>query len=508
MIGIEHTFLVHRVIGLSNWITPLMKSHSPSYFRLSTLLPGQFLLLTLLMGTTLADERPPNIVILFADDLGYGELGCQGNTDIPTPNIDAIAANGVRFTAGYVTAPNCSPSRAGLLTGRTPTRFGYEFNPTGAKNEDPGFGLPVEEITIAETLKAAGYTTGLIGKWHQGGAARFHPFRHGFDEFFGFTHEGHYFVPPPYRGVTTMLRRKTLPGGGQGRWVGKRGLIYSTHMGYDEPDYDANNPIVRGGQPVVETEYLTDALTREAVDFIRRHDDKPFLLYLAYNAVHSPLQGADAYMEKFSHIEDLQRRIFAAMLANMDDSVGAVMKQLRDSGLEENTLVFFLSDNGGPTRELTSSNLPLRGEKGQMYEGALRVPFLMKWKGKISPGEVYTQPVSSMDIFATAATFANAAIPDQVEGVNLLPYLDGDDETDPHETLFWRQGNKTALRHQDWKLVKMGRRGRGTPENWELYHLPTDLSETHDRSTEEPEKLAELKELWQTMNAEMKDPLF
>ena len=472
------------------------------------LLPGLFLLLASLMGTTLADERPPNIVILFADDLGYGELGCQGNKDIPTPNIDAIAANGVRCTAGYVTAPNCSPSRAGLLTGRTPTRFGYEFNPTGAKNEEPGFGLPVEEITIAETLQAAGYTTGLIGKWHQGGAARYHPFRHGFDEFFGFTHEGHYFVPPPYRGVTTMLRRKTLPGGGQGRWVGKRGLIYSTHMGYDEPDYDANNPIVRGGQPVVETEYLTDALTREAVDFIRRHDDKPFLLYLAYNAVHSPLQGADAYMEKFSHIEDLHRRIFAAMLANMDDSVGAVMKQLQDSGLEENTLVFFLSDNGGPTRELTSSNLPLRGEKGQMYEGGLRVPFLMQWKGKISPGEVYTQPVSSMDIFATAATWANAEIPDQVEGVNLLPYLNGKDEVRPHETLFWRQGNKTALRHKDWKLVKMGRRGRGTPEKWELYHLPTDLSETHDRSTEEPEKLAELLELWQTMNAEMKDPLF
>ena len=234
----------------------------------------------------------PNIVVLFADDLGYGELGCQGNPEIPTPHIDSIAGEGVRFTAGYVTGPNCSPSRAGLLTGRTPTRFGYEFNPTGARNEEPGFGLPPEEVTIAEALHDAGYTTGLIGKWHQGGAAKYHPFRHGFDEFFGFTHEGHYFVPPPYKGVTTMLRRKTLPDGGKGRWIGKKGLIYSTHMGYDEPDYDANNPIVRGGQPVVENEYLTDALTREAVDFIDRHDDKPFFLLLAYNAVHSPLQDA------------------------------------------------------------------------------------------------------------------------------------------------------------------------------------------------------------------------
>ena len=174
-----------------------------------------------------------------------------------------------------------------------------------------------------------------------------------------------------------MLRRKTLPGGGKGRWAGEKGLIYTTHMGYAEPDYDANNPIVRGGQPVEETEYLTDALTREAVDFTDRHDDKPFFLYLSYNAVHSPLQGADAYVKNFSGIKDIHRRIFAAMLANMDDNVGAVMAQLRKSGLEENTIVFFLSDNGGPTKELTSSNLPLRGQKGQMYEGAIRVPFMV-----------------------------------------------------------------------------------------------------------------------------------
>lgn len=465
-------------------------------------------LLSALTAVSASAAEQPNIVILFADDLGYGELSCQGNPEIPTPHIDSIAAGGVRFTSGYVAGPNCSPSRAGLLTGRTPTRFGYEFNPTGARNEEPGFGLPPDEITIAETLHDAGYTTGLIGKWHQGGGAKYHPFRHGFDEFFGFTHEGHYFVPPPYKGVTTMLRRKTLPGGGKGRWIGKKGLIYGTHMGNDEPDYDANNPIVRGGQPVVETEFLTDAFTREAVDFIDRHDDKPFFLYLAYNAVHSPLQGADAYMKKFAHIEDIHRRIFAAMLANMDDSVGAVMEQLRKSGLEENTLVFFLSDNGGPTRELTSSNAPLRGEKGQMYEGAIRVPFMVQWKGKLPSGSVYGNPVSSMDIFATASEVAGAKMSKQVEGVSLLPFITGKNKSRPHETLFWRQGGKTALRHGDWKLVRMGRRLNFGQAQWELYDLSKDISEATNLAETNPERVTQLRAIWEKMNSEMVDPLF
>lgn len=454
-------------------------------------------------------SKQPNIIVLFADDLGYGELGCQGNPQIPTPHIDAIAANGVRFTNGYVAGPNCSPSRAGLLTGRIPTRFGYEFNPTGPLNEKPGFGLPTSETTIAETLQNSGYTTGLIGKWHQGGTAAYHPFRHGFDEFFGFLHEGHYFVPPPYKGVTTMLRRKTLPGGLTGRWIGEKGLIYTDHMRGNEPDYDADNPITRGGQPVVEYQYLTDALTREAIDFIDRHDDKPFFLYLAYNAVHSPLQGADAYMEKFSHIKDIHRRIFAAMLANLDNSVGAVMKQLRASGLEENTIVFFLSDNGGPTRELTSSNLPLRGSKGQMYEGALRVPFMMQWKGSIPPGQVYEKTVSSFDIFATAAANSKGVnAPKQIEGVDLIPYVTGKNSGTPHKTLFWRQGGKTAMRHGDWKLVRMGGRKGPGKAKWELYNLANDLSEQTDLAKSHPERLRELVDLWLKMNSEMVDPLF
>ncbi len=476
-------------------------------FARSTLLPA--LLLTAATGVLASATEQPNIIILFADDLGYGELSCQGNPEIPTPHIDSIAANGVRFTDGYVAGPNCSPSRAGLLTGRIPTRFGYEFNPIGAVNEQPGIGLPAKEVTIAETLQNAGYTTGLIGKWHQGGTAAFHPFRHGFDEFFGFMHEGHYFVPPPYRGVTTMLRRKTLPSGLRGRWVGNKGLIYTDHMGGNEPDYDADNPITRGGQPVVETEYLTDALTREAVDFIDRHDDKPFFLYLTYNAVHSPLQGADAYMEKFSHIEDVHRRIFAAMLANLDDSVGAVMKQLRKSGLEENTIVFFLSDNGGPTRELTSSNSPLRGGKGTMYEGGLRVPFMVQWKGTIPAGRLYKKPVSSFDIYATAAANSKGVTaPRLIEGVDLAPFLTGKDDGNPHDTLFWRQGGKAGLRHIDWKLVRMGGRKATGKARWELYDLSKDLSEEKNLARSNPERLAELVELWTKMDSEMAEPLF
>jgi arylsulfatase B len=260
---------------------------------------------------------------------------------------------------------------------------------------------------------------------------------------------------------------------------------------------------------VVETEYLTDALTREAVDFIDRHDDKPFFLYLAYNAVHSPLQGADAYMKKFSHIEDIHRRIFAAMLANMDDSVGAVLAQLRKSGLEKDTLVFFLSDNGGPTRELTSSNAPLRGEKGQMYEGALRIPFMAQWKGTIPAGHVYDKAVSSFDIYATAtANSKGVTAPKQVEGVDLIPFLTGKDAGTPHQTLFWRQGGKTAIRHDDWKLVRMGKRFGPGKAKWELYDLSKDISEETNVANTQPARLAELVAIWEKMNGEMREPLF
>ncbi|HJN11569.1 MAG TPA: sulfatase-like hydrolase/transferase [Pirellulaceae bacterium] len=462
-----------------------------------------------------SDGHRPNIVLLFADDLGYGELGCQGNPQIPTPHIDSIAKTGIRFTDGYVTAAYCSASRAGLMTGRYQTRFGYENNPTGHHNEDPRAGLPASEVTLAQHLHDAGYTTALFGKWHLGGHASFHPSRRGFDEFFGFMHEGHFFVPPPYRQVTTMLRRKALPdgrkglGGGNDRWISEDGrLIYSTHMGSNEPAYDANNPILRGGQPVKETAYLTDALTREAVDFIDRSRDRPFFLYLAYNAVHSPLQGADAYMKRFGHIEDVHRRIFAAMLANLDDSVGEVLQALQECGLEENTLVFFVSDNGGPTRELTSSNLPLRGGKGDVFEGGIRVPFMVKWPRALSAGKTERRPVISLDIYATAAAVANAPIPDRrnIDGVNLIPFLTGLEAGRPHDVLFWRLNQKTAVRVGDWKLLKNPR--RGFDANWHLYNLADDIGETRDLAAAQPKKRKEMTEQWDSLNRQMIDPIW
>jgi len=457
-------------------------------------------------------EVPPNVIFIVADDLGYGELSRHdpaSASDVPTPHIDSIAENGVRFTSGYVTAPYCAASRAGLITGRYQTRFGFEFNPIGARNEDPGTGLPVDERTLADILRdEAGYTTALIGKWHLGGTADFHPMRRGFDEFFGFLHEGHYFRPSPYPGMTTWQRRKTLPGSQSGRWTSEDGrLIFSTHMGHGEPDYDADNPIYRNGQPVVEAENLTDAFSREAVEFIKRcGQERPFFLHLAYNAVHSPMQGDDPYMERFAHIEDIQRRIFAAMLSHLDDGVGRVLATVAAERLGENTLIVFLSDNGGPTRELTSRNTPLRGGKGQLYEGGIRVPFLMQFPGKITAGSVVDDPVTSLDLFPTALALAGVSAPPSLDGRDLLPRLSGEVPELPRRPLYWRVGQQAALRAGDWKIVRSAQRGEAGP--WELYHLKEDLEEKNDRAESEPAILEDLIGEWERIDVEMIAPLF
>ena len=478
---------------------------------------SHILAVLLALAATLPAAERPNILVIVADDLGYGELGCYGGKDIPTPNIDALAASGTRFTSGYVTAPFCAASRAALLTGRYQTRFGFEFNPIGAKNAAPDIGLPANEKTIADRLREAGYATGLVGKWHLGGTAPFHPQRRGFDEFFGFLHEGHFYVPPPWTGVTTWLRRKTLPDGGKGRWTSPDGrTVWSTHLNTNEHEYDTDNPLLRSSQPVDEKANLTDAFTREACDFIGRHRAQPWFLYLPYNAVHSPMQGADAYMQKFAHIEDIHRRIFAAMLAQLDDSVGIVLAKLRETGREENTLVFFVSDNGGPTKELTSSNAPLRGGKGDLWEGGIRVPFIVSWRGKVPAKQVIDVPVTSMDVTATALDVAQIAdsparseskknadknVRTTLDGARLLPRLTGQTTAAPHDTLYWRVGKKNALRHGDWKLIRDG-------GAWQLFNFAADIGETTDLAAKEPARVAELSALWNHWNAEQIEPLW
>ena len=424
-----------------------------------------------------AFARQPNIILLVADDLGYGELGCQGNAEIPTPNIDSIAKIGARFTSAYVTAPLCSPSRAGMMTGRYQTRFGHEFNPTGKENLNPIIGLPLSEKTLASCLKEAGYATALVGKWHLGSVAKFHPMQRGFDEFFGFLHEGHYYAPPHTDNVTSYLRT-------------------------NEPPYNEDNPLMRGTNIITEKEYLTDAFTREATGFIERQSKKPFFLYLAYNAVHSPMQAQKKYLDRFKNIPDLHRRVFAAMLANLDDSVGAVLDKVRELHLERDTLIFFISDNGGPTEELTSSNKPLRGGKGQLWEGGIREPFLMQWPGQFPAGIVFTNAVSSMDIFYTSIFAGQGKFPDDrvLDGVNLIPYLTGENLDPPHPVLFWRYGKNIALRKADWKLV------RQSGPDFHLYNLATDISETKDLAAQKPEVVKELKSAMDELDKQMVAP--
>jgi len=501
-------------------------------FSLHHLCPPQifgflFALLFVSFGQSLAATRPPNILLILADDLGYAELGCQGAKDIPTPHLDSLARNGVRCTAGYVTASFCTPSRAGLLTGRNQTRFGHELNVVGRQNLDPAIGLPLTEKTLADHLKARGYATGLVGKWHLGATEAFHPQRRGFDEFFGFLHEGHFYVPgPPWTGVTTWLRTNALPPG-TGPRLTQGDVILSTHLKATEPRYDDLNPLLRGTQSVTEREYLTDALARESVAFIGRHRAEPFFLYLAFNAPHSPMQAPPKYLNRFANIPDIHRRLFAAMVSAMDDAVGTVLAKLREENLEEQTLIVFLSDNGGPTAELTSSNAPFSGGKGSFLEGGLRVPFLVQWHGQLPAGKTFTHPVTALDLaptFLAAAgssrreeapsnskpqtpnpkqsqSLLTSAATARLEGLNLLPHLRGEAPL-PSRPLFWRMGRQAALRQGDWKLLRTG------DQPWQLFNLATDPAEQTNLVASQPAVVADLSAAWAKWNQQNIPPLW
>jgi arylsulfatase A-like enzyme len=421
----------------------------------------------------------PNILVILADDLGYGELGCQGFTaGIPTPHIDSIARNGIRFTNGYVSGPYCSPTRAGFMTGRYQQRFGHEFNPGPSVSAAKTFGLPLTEVTIADRLKGAGYATGWFGKSHLGYEPPFHPQRRGFDEFYGF------------------------PGGAHS---------------YLDASADTNNPILRGTTRTTNIDgYTTDAFARETVAFIEKHQGRPWFAYLAFNAVHTPLEATEKYLRRFAHITDTRRRSYAAMQSAMDDGVGAVLAKIRALRQEENTLIVFLSDNGGPTAGNTSSNGPLRGFKATTWEGGIRVPFMMQWKGRLPAGRIDDRPIIQLDLLPTALAAAGVAIRPEwkLDGVNLLPYLTGANASAPHAALFWRFGPQVAVRMGDWKLVKaagmsgvaLAESGKGTLQGAQLFNLRTDLGEKQDLAASEPDKVRQLTTAWEAWNVGNIDP--
>ena len=416
-----------------------------------------------------ADPAPtakPNVIVFLCDDVGYAEFGFQGSTDIPTPNIDSIAKNGVRFTNGYVSGPYCSPTRAGLMTGRYQTRFGHEFNGGGGTGGQ-GFGLPLSEKTMADRLKAMGYATCAVGKWHLGGPPEFLPTKRGFDEFYGTVANTPFFKPPNF--VDSRVSEEVRP--------------------VTEDNF-----------------YTTDAYGERATDWIAKQKGKPFFLYLPFNAQHAPLQATKKYLDRFENIADEKRRTFAAMMSAMDDAVGRVLEQVRQAGQEENTLIFFFSDNGGPTASTTSKNGPLRGFKSSTSEGGVRVPFCAQWKGKIPAGSVYEKPVIQLDILPTAIVAAGGTVDPQwkLDGVDLMPHIAGQTKSPAHETLYWRFGEQWAIRKGDWKLVA-ARADQNAPR---LINLASDIGETTDLSAQQPEKLKELTADYQAWNKEQAEPLW
>jgi arylsulfatase A-like enzyme len=453
----------------------MMKRHNP--------IPLIHLLVCLLVGTTALTAKPPNLIVILTDDQGYHDVGFNGCTDIPTPQIDSIAKQGVRFTDGYVSFPVCGPSRAGLLTGRYQDRFGFTTNPT-INPANPIAGIPLEEENMAEVLRKVGYNSAIIGKWHMGSHPVHHPLNRGFDHFFGFLSGGHNYYPD-------QLTLNSL------EEVSRKWEWYRTRIMRDHERIDIDD-------------YLTDELTDAATAYIDRQaeDDNPFFLYLAYNAPHTPLQATEKYLSRFPDIADKKRRTYAAMVSAVDDGVGRVMEALRRHGIEEETLVVFLSDNGGASNN-TSENDPLRGHKSDLFEGGIRVPFAMQWKGTIPAGVDYTHPVISLDIMATVTGLSGVEISSErpLDGVNLIPFLTGEDKGKPHHRLFWRkwEQNAMALRAGDIKIVSNRQRSKN---NHEMFNLSLDIAETDDLSDASDKEFKILLSEWEAWNDQLKDRYF
>ncbi|MCB1021813.1 MAG: sulfatase-like hydrolase/transferase [Bryobacterales bacterium] len=447
--------------------------------------------------------KPPNIVLIMADDLGYNDIGANGSTIIHTPHIDALARDGVRATDGYVAAAVCSPSRAGLHTGRYQTRFGHEFNPSGRDTE---IGLPLDQRTMAQMLSDAGYATGLVGKWHLGKKREYHPLNRGFDEYFGMLSGGSSYIDSRKPGVSS--------------WPAKNAPT-------ERPDSTA---IFDGFEKVQVDDYLTDVFADKAADFIERHKDEPFFLMVTPNAPHTPLQATEPYMERYPDVQGDGRRIFSAMVSAVDDLVGDVTAQLAKHGLEDNTLVVFLSDNGCVKylSEDVCSNDPLSGSKRFHLEGGIRIPYLLKWPAKLPKGTTYSQPIISLDLFSTFAAAAGSDERSQ-DGVDLTPYLTGETAGAPHEYLFWRAKPNIAVRWGNWKMWKVNKSnqkladmtvgGERLPEidfpgdsplgqMTVLYDLSADISEQKNLAAERPDIVEKLDAELAKWNAQLAEPLW
>lgn len=404
-------------------------------------------------------QKKPNIILILADDLGYADVGYHGGKEIPTPNIDSYAQFGVQFSAGYAMAPVCGPSRAGLLTGRYQNRFGFEDNPGGPfrQNKDVLPGIPLTEVTLGEQLKQLGYVTAWIGKDHQIADDSLNPVNRGYDEFFGFVNgASRYFVGDNKKGK-----------------------------------------LLRGLYPVKEEkEYLTDAFGREAVKFIKKNKDNPFFLYLPFNAVHGPLQAKPEDIEKFLNIENEKRRTLAAMIYSMDQNIGKINKTLKNLNLEDNTLIIFYSDNGGKINGNHSYNMPLKGEKGMVLDGGIRVPFVIQWKGHIQEGKIIDFPIAAIDIFPTilGAIEGEEMVKNTLDGIDLMPYLKNIKLKSNNRYIYWRFLYQWAIRDNNWKLLKL----KGS-EKLELYHISKDISESKNVIDQFPEIANNLKleyDLW------------
>jgi arylsulfatase A-like enzyme len=380
--------------------------------------------------------RQPNIIVILADDLGYADVSAYTSGRFPTPNIDRLGSEGARFTDAYSTAPVCCPSRAGLMTGRYQQRFGFEYNNGGAKRDlREGLGLDTDEITIAQLLKQNGYHTGAIGKWHLGSQEKFYPTNRGFDEFVGFLPGQTSYIDPKLPGVHLSF-------GGLGDDL----LSSNRRMANTFFRHSLNRIVEGSGHTTVDNEdqYLTDYFADRASEFIRRRaaTGTPYFLYIAFNAVHAPHMVTEKYYARFPDIQDHQKRVYAAMVAALDDAVGVIVDAVDRAGQTDNTMIYFGADHGCAMYfpGLCSCQL-LRGGKLSHYEGGVRIPFVLRWPERIRAGLVYREPVSLLDVLPTCVAAAGGELPGDrsYDGVALLPYLTGETAGRPHDALFWRR---------------------------------------------------------------------